>query len=460
MKGDFTRETFDPAHRYTAVLMQQGRVQLDADWNEQAAIARYRARAALADLIGPHGGPAAYCGYAVIATAAEVDKLTGRDGRQLSAARREALKKALLKGDLVLGAGRYYVNGLMAENDAPFLYGEQAGYPFSAGTGIEILTGAAQVLLYLDVWERYVGYLDDDRIREVALGEADTAGRVQLVAQVKAVAGPRLPVELPHADPSMALLRALARQPETQQDACVLHAEARYRGLENQLYRVEIHRGGPAGGADGATFKWSRENGSVVLPVLSAIPADGTITVTLAALPRDDKLGLAAGNWVELFDDDSVLQQRADRLLQVRSVDGVVVTLDGPADRLPGTTASHPMLRRWDHDAADLDGGAIRVVESVGANGWIELEEGVQVQFVPAGQNEKPIDYHSGDYWLIPARTATGDVEWPQENGERAALPPSGVRHYLAPLAALKRNAGAGGWTVEERRLTFKGIAA
>ena len=33
-----------------------------------------------------------------------------------------------------------------------------------------------------------------------------------------------------------------------------------YRGVENQLYRVEVHRGGDA---EEATFKWSRDNGSV-----------------------------------------------------------------------------------------------------------------------------------------------------------------------------------------------------
>ena len=38
MKGDFTRFSFDPAKHYSGVRMQQGRVQLDADWNEQQSI--------------------------------------------------------------------------------------------------------------------------------------------------------------------------------------------------------------------------------------------------------------------------------------------------------------------------------------------------------------------------------------------------------------------------------------
>ena len=42
MKGDFTRDLFDPTKHYSGVLMQQGRVQLDADWNEQDSIQRNR----------------------------------------------------------------------------------------------------------------------------------------------------------------------------------------------------------------------------------------------------------------------------------------------------------------------------------------------------------------------------------------------------------------------------------
>ena len=38
MRGDFSRDTFDPVKHFSRVLQQQGRVQLDADWNEQTAI--------------------------------------------------------------------------------------------------------------------------------------------------------------------------------------------------------------------------------------------------------------------------------------------------------------------------------------------------------------------------------------------------------------------------------------
>jgi hypothetical protein len=66
MKGDFSRETFDADRSYVSVLLQQGRVQLDADFNEQHAISNYMSRSLARDLIGPHGGPAGNLGFACI----------------------------------------------------------------------------------------------------------------------------------------------------------------------------------------------------------------------------------------------------------------------------------------------------------------------------------------------------------------------------------------------------------
>jgi hypothetical protein len=57
MKADLTRDTFHPLKHYARVLTQQGRVQLDADMNEQAAILLRYLQTLAADLIGPAGGP-------------------------------------------------------------------------------------------------------------------------------------------------------------------------------------------------------------------------------------------------------------------------------------------------------------------------------------------------------------------------------------------------------------------
>jgi hypothetical protein len=169
MKGDFSIDRFDSTKHFNRVLKQQGRVDLDADWNEQASIAQYSLRTMLTDILGPAAGPRDNCGFGVI------------DWKTLSADDQDALKKAGLEpefGDFLVGAGRYYVDGLLVENDAPLAYSAQPEW-----RGPKLAAG--KYLAYLDVWERHVTYIEDDSIREVALGGPDTCTRVKTVWQVK-----------------------------------------------------------------------------------------------------------------------------------------------------------------------------------------------------------------------------------------------------------------------------------
>ena len=55
MKGDFSRSTFRKKKHYRKVKMQQGRVQIDADWNEQIDIQDNYDRTYLQDIIGKSG---------------------------------------------------------------------------------------------------------------------------------------------------------------------------------------------------------------------------------------------------------------------------------------------------------------------------------------------------------------------------------------------------------------------
>src|SRR6185369_17301324 len=89
MPGDYSRFTDDPRKRFSRLLMQQGRVQLDSDWNELVEIFTRRDRIEVLDIIGPAAVPAA----------------TTPNGFKISVA----------GGDLAIGAGRMYVDGLLAE---------------------------------------------------------------------------------------------------------------------------------------------------------------------------------------------------------------------------------------------------------------------------------------------------------------------------------------------------------
>src|SRR5262245_30114082 len=63
--GDFSRLTFDPRKHFSGVLMQQGRVQMDADWNESVAINANGNALQIVDIIGPLGTPMEKHGFEI-----------------------------------------------------------------------------------------------------------------------------------------------------------------------------------------------------------------------------------------------------------------------------------------------------------------------------------------------------------------------------------------------------------
>ena len=451
-RGDFTRDTFDPKKDFLRVLMQQGRVQVDADWNEQVAILLDYLQTLAEDLIGPHGGP------------------VERSGFKISWHNEEDVNNNTLS-DLRISKGHYYVNGILCQNNQTdkndkdskelsyIKYYEQPYYFLNQNQN---KLPDLPFLVFLDVWERHITYIQDDRIREVALGGADTATRSQVVWQVKvkkldttyryitSCANINWENLLEEWQPkNRGLLAAKAKEATEQTEACIIKSDARYRGTENQLYRVEIHL---AGTADKATFKWSRENASVAFPIDTDmdIPiSDITITVQLKHWWRDCRFGLAEGDWVEIVNDYISLHQVANPLWKVDKIEpeDFLVTLtreESSRDTDPKTIDKdyHPLLRRWDHkerSGLSLEDGAVPISAAEAEeneDNWFTLEDGVQIKFKKLTEEEEH-SYRTGDYWLIPARIATGDVEWDDANGTPLAIPPHGVEHHYAPLAVI-----------------------
>jgi hypothetical protein len=445
-RGDFSRLTFDRDKNLLRVLKQQGRVELDAEWNEQVAILLDYVRTVAADLIGPHGAPEGEDGgFAVELVASQRDRYS-------------------------LTPGRYYVNGLLCRNAATRLSAPPD--PLLPGG---LARGRAH-LLFLDAWERDITWIQDAGIRESALGGLDTSLRSQVVWRVRSTDkrpnGTDIPGETPPLDvkdwsawveqwqsQNRGKLAARARPSASKEtNPCVASPEALYRGLENQLYRVEIHRGGEAGEA---TFKWSRDNGSVTFAV-------HRLAGEVAWLERP--AGLQPGHWVELLDDEREQADEPGILLQIESVDSRQasvklkvprnVALDLPEYDEDEVSARHPYLRRWDHQEGSLTQGVPRLVEGALAvtegtdeAAWLNLEDGVQIRFQPGAV------YRAGDYWLIPARTATGDVEWPGEEGQPEARPPHGPEHHYAPLAHLALDPAGTVTIIKKFRRTIKPAA-
>ena len=383
MKGDFSRDTFDPRKHYAGLVMQQGRVQLDADWNEQHSIDRHRTQVQARDVIGGSGAPVHDAGF----------QLTTADGKAVT-----------------IGAGRYYVAGLLCENEAAVDYTAQPDLPAAPAIAATLAAAGTTVgLFFLQAWRRTVTALDDPEIREVALGGPDTALRLKTVWQVKL-----LPVKppaagtvacgdsLPEWDALVAggtgMMSARAQPVVSTDNPCLMPPGAGYQRQENQLYRVEIHKGGPNATA---TFKWSRDNGAVV----TAVEAFNGQELTVHDLGRDETLGFAAGQSVELVDDSAELSRQPGQLLSVDHVDeqARIVALKSSPAAVAG--ALHPKLRRW-------DSGELALSAATTPDGWIALEDGVQVRF-EAGT------YATGDYWLVPARAVTGGIDWPFATPQR-----------------------------------------
>lgn len=422
MKGDFTRFTFDRAKHYVTVLAQQGRVTVDADWNEQQDILEHLRETALGDVVGPVGVPAEGGGFAVTAAG----------------------------GGLAVTAGRLYLDGILVENEADVGLDEQphapAGAPLvrvSDGTWVPLADApAGRYLAYLDVWRRHLTAIDDPAIREVALGGPDTATREQVAWQVRLVRVGGVGSGVGCADPHPAwdavsaaptgTLTVRAEPDESAESPCIVPAEAGYRRLENQLYRVEIHDGGDTGVA---TWKASRDNGAVERRFVG-VSGDRLI---VSRPGRDAADGFPSGCWAELVDNRHELAGLPGTLVRVVRAEGDMVevepaTATGSLD--PADFPDNPRVRRWDTEGALL-------VDVGPGDGYLELEDGVQVRFA-AGAT-----WRTGDHWMIPARTATGDVEWPEDTaGDPAALPPDGIVHDHARLAVATLDGGA--WTVEE----------
>jgi hypothetical protein len=423
MAGDYTRTTFRPSEDHSSVLMQQGRVMLDADWNEQVQLLDRRLRAEVVDML-------ARC----------VTSLQTPD----------AFLIALAGGKLTIGRGRAYVDGVLAENHGtgPFVYdpvlgeltgtqpldyGEQPYFPNSAT--IAPLPTSGTYVAYLDVWEREVTYLEDPDLVEKAIA-VDTATRLQNAWQVRLLAAPDAATcdsDVPGWDaltaPSAGRLSTAAVGVPASTDPCTIPPYGGYRGTENRLYRVEIHDKGPLGTA---TFKWSHDNASIASHVRT-IDASAT-ELTVDRLGRDGVKRIGGGDWVEITDDWLELNGLPGEMRKVAAVDEVRQALTLSTPLTTGTfdatdPTRHTRVIRWDQKgpAVDAAGGLLAVPAGGPASPIVLDQDGVQITF----DTDVGGDFHTGDYWIFAARTADASVEALVEE------PPRGIEHHYCRLAVV-----------------------
>jgi Family of unknown function (DUF6519)/Right handed beta helix region len=444
MGSDVSRVRFDPLRDFAGVVLQQGRLLLDADFNEYVALLDRRLRAETCDLtsFGPDPGHAGV---------AWVPRQTP-DAFRLKAA----------AGGVTIGRGRMYVDGLVAENHGlpslaldPLL-SEHTGstdtpwidQPYGPTPEENLPHDNGPHLAYLDVWQREVTHLEDPELVEVAVG-VDTTARHQTTWQVRLLPNvgaitcetddQDIPGWLDVIRPSSGRLTTDTVDDGTE-EPCELPPVAGFSGIENQTYRVEIHEGGAPGTA---TFKWSRDNGSVAIPVVDKV---SSTSLRLATVGKDDVLRVSTGDWVEILDDTYEFRRKPGEVRKVTVDDAArTITFAGalPADLLPANSddaaARHVRIRRWDQAGVvkSAAGATLVDLDAAGSIGLITvpstattqvvLEHRVAISFSVEDGGE----FTAGDHWVFAARTADASIE------RLIEAPPHGVHHHYARLGVV-----------------------
>ena len=445
MKTQISRDTFDTEQRYSGVYLQQGRMILDADWNELTDIEKRRLTDALKDAISGTNKS----GGAIAGGAPRVGGLKAKAGPA------DASGKTIL-----IDPGTLYVDGIparMANSDA-VAANAQPDYPYAAG-----YTGTNQIL-YADVWERTVTALHDtaplsdggemraSSLMDAGLHGADTATRTQTMLQVKWCASSKDPLDKTvnprRGNAKLHLkLRAITSSGDTC-DPCASQVEVDER-IGNYLFRVEVHDY-----VDSVlTLKWSRDNGSEACAT--------------AALPS----GFDKGDWVwEFFDDDTekllgnhlthtkdwlceyfacntVNQDNLTWSASPTKVRGVILETCTIPD---GNNAPKDYVRQWDGyiriDLSDPDNanklsgrdrGVDLVLGTDESQGRVTVQDGVlhiNLELMELELITTDATYVPGDYWQAAVREAeqeSGDIVLNQAT-------PTGILHHYLYLAELQ----------------------
>ena len=445
MGSDRARVSYDPSRKWRGLVAQQGRVTVEADWNEAASIDAERDRAATLDIVGPVGTPG---GYAVTAVPA-----TGSQGSSTP-------------GDLTVGGGTLYLGGERLDLDAPV---DLASQPDWLDQSTDTLWAApapppasppvpvTSELVYLLAIEQEVSAVEDPALSDVALGGPDTMQRLRILQhfvrwptqaadcaaawqEIKA-AWPTIGLDLDatsmRLNSTAALQVGFATEPAPP-SPCDPAATSGYLGAENQLIRVQIASVDTAGvptivwGYDDATFLYQL--------VLAAPDGNGNLVLTLAEPPVDSYHYPLAGQAVELLGDAASLTPgstgSAASSYYIASASGTVSALTqgyDPSTKTVAIAGSLPpgysgaqqlYLRVWQGSAPAPAGTAVELTALGAATGVT-----VTLTTTPAGG-----PFHPGDFWRFALRPSMPNLIYPARIGA-SAQPPDGPRVRTCPVA-------------------------
>jgi len=409
MGSDRSRVSYDAKQQYRSVVMQQGRVTVEADWNEAQDIVNEEIRKEALDIIGPAGTP--------------------DNGYQITPPR---VTKAF---DFSVNSGTMYVGGICASLDQPVTYSDQSDWLDRSDDPVWVdlpggSTFPAHEFVYLYLREQEVSAVEDSSLKEVALGGPDTAARTRLIQHIV-----RLGTNVANCTPalatavqqwekrglefksqtlrlmSQATLKVSFQNQSVTPNPCEPEVQGGYLGAENQLIRVQIS------GFNTVTnlyeLVWGFDNASFIYRV--DVDNSDPTTLRLQSQPVDaSHQPQAKQAVVEVLRSAAQLSNKE----YVASATGVVSTL----------TAYDPATQKITLDAQlDDKYGNKNATLQIFLRVWKEQLDftpgtpvllgttGLQVTLQTTSSDGQ---FHIGDYWLIAVRPGTPQQVYPQRYRE------------------------------------------
>lgn len=425
MAADLARITYDPTRQYRSVITQQGRVTLEADNNEAAIIAGEALRLETIDIVGPTGTP--------------------DDGYKVGTGNGT--------GGVSIGPGTFYLGGWRLELDAAIDLSAQPDWldmppvasvpPATTATAAGVLGNRLVALL---LTEQSVCAVEDQALREVALGGPDSAARARLMQQFL-----RLPLDGTTCPAGAAMISALLSaqgitiDPDTLQlmsaatlqagfvpgppatDPCTPAAAGGYLGADNQLVRVTVTAYDAT--AKTGTLLWGWNNASLLYRAKMTDPR----TLTLTGTPVDEEHAPQLGQAVEILRSRANLgdgnfiaapEGFVTTLTQAYSFDtgelqlAVALPAEYQADKNP------LFVRLW-QASVPFNAGQVTPLDATSG-----ITVNITLPALPTSIALRP-------FWRFAVRPATPVNIYPQRYQE-TPQPPDGPRQWLADLAVVQ----------------------
>ncbi|HEY7296030.1 MAG TPA: DUF6519 domain-containing protein, partial [Dehalococcoidia bacterium] len=410
MGSDIARVSFDPTRQYRSVVLQQGRVTLEADGNEGSRIASEALRLETIDLIGPAGTPDD--GYRV-----------GLDS----------------SGNVAVLPGTMYLGGWRLVLDTPVELDQQPDWldmpPKQASGG--------PILVALLATEQSICAVEDQPLREVALGGPDSAARTRLMQHFL-----RLPLRGATCDLAAKELDTLLAQdgvtldPKTFQllssarlqvgfvppagppDPCDPPAQGGYLGADNQMVRITVINFNAQNGT--GTLLWGWNNASFLY---RGAPS-GPQAMTLTPIPVDAEHSPQQSQAIEVLltqadlgdgNDTAAFSGQVAVLTQSYDPDTGLMTL--PAGFTLPSTNRQLFVRLWQATVPFTSGTPVALDAVSG------LSVTITMTALPTRIAARP-------FWHFAVRPATPMFVYPQRYLE-APQPPDGPRQWLCDLAVV-----------------------